>query len=97
MIALATALALSFAACTAMIRVLIGPTLHDRSMGAHAFLLCMALWIAALAALDHRADWADVALAVAFGDLVLAFALFKAFRARSLQPALTRPLSGAQQ
>jgi multicomponent Na+:H+ antiporter subunit F len=84
------------AACVAAIagaltltRLFIGPTLHDRALGAlgaatHAVLFCGAL---ALALGDAR--FVDVAFALLLGALVTVAAVLKFFRARSFQPALS--------
>jgi len=94
MIAAVTALVLGAGVLLAFVRLVTGPTLHDRAMAAQAGLLCGTLWLAALAVLDGRAAWLDAALALAFCDFILAVAFFKAFRARSLQTALARPRAG---
>ena len=90
MIAFAASLALAAAMIAALYRLVIGPTLHDRAMAAYSGLLIATLWIAALAVLDARAEWLDIALALAFADFVIGVGVMKAFRARSLQTALAR-------
>lgn len=72
-----------------MARLFIGPTLHDRALGAlgaatHGALLC-----AALALAFGQSRFVDVAFALLIGCLVVAAAIVKFFRARSFQPALT--------
>jgi hypothetical protein len=60
-------------------------------MAAHTCVLLAALGVAALAALDGRLAWIDIAVALILAEFVLGVALMKAFRARSLQSALSRP------
>jgi multisubunit Na+/H+ antiporter MnhF subunit len=90
MIAFLTCLALSAALLGALYRLIVGPTLHDRALGAYGALLTATLQVAALAALDGRAAWIDGAVALAFADFIVAVATMKAFRTRSLQTALAR-------
>jgi multicomponent Na+:H+ antiporter subunit F len=90
MIAAAASVILVLALAAWVSRVLIGPTLHDRVLGAHGAALTASLLAAAIAALVERPDWIDVALAIVFADLVFAVAALKLFRLRSLQTGLTR-------
>jgi multisubunit Na+/H+ antiporter MnhF subunit len=90
MIAFVTALALAAAMIVALYRLAVGPTLHDRAMSAYAALTIASLWIAAVGVLDARPAWIDIAVALVFADFVLAVAVMKAFRTRSLQTALSR-------
>ncbi|MEJ0023721.1 MAG: cation:proton antiporter [Alphaproteobacteria bacterium] len=90
MIAAAASMILVLALAAWVSRIWIGPTLHDRMLGAHGAALTACLLSVALAALVERADWIDVALAILFAYLVFAVAALKLFRVRSLQTALTR-------
>lgn len=79
----------TFAGGLAMARLFLGPTLHDRALGAvgattHAALLCGALGLA-----FGQPRFVDVAFALLVGALIAAAAFLKFFRARSFQPALT--------
>jgi multisubunit Na+/H+ antiporter MnhF subunit len=91
MIAFLCGLALCALLAAALWRLVIGPTLHDRALAAHTCVLLAALAVAALAALDRRVAWIDVAIALLVAEFVLGVAIMKAFRARSLQSALSRP------
>ena len=90
MIAFATGLACAAALLGALFRLVVGPTLHDRGVGAYAAALIATLWIAAIGVIDGRAAWIDIALALTFADFIVAVAAMKAFRTRSLQTALAR-------
>lgn len=91
MIAFLCGLALCALLVAALWRLAAGPTLHDRAMAAHMGVMLAALAVAALAALDQRLAWIDVAIALVIAEFVLGVAVMKAFRARSLQSALARP------
>lgn len=91
MIAFLCGLALCALLTAALWRLVSGPTLHDRAIAAHTCVLLAALAIGALAVLDHRLGWIDVAVALILAEFVLGIAVMKAFRARSLQSALSRP------
>lgn len=91
MIGLGAALLLMGAAALASVRLFVGPTLYDRALAAHAVILLAALAAAALGAGMARASIVDTAIALVFSDLVLAAAVLKFFRFRSLQPPLARP------
>jgi multicomponent Na+:H+ antiporter subunit F len=90
MIAAAASVILVLALAAWVSRLLIGPTLHDRMLGAHGAAMTACLLAAAIAALVERPDWIDVALAILFAEFVFALAALKLFRLRSLQTALTR-------
>jgi multicomponent Na+:H+ antiporter subunit F len=90
MIAAAASVILVLALTAWVSRIVIGPTLHDRMLGAHGAALTACLLAAAIAALVERPDWIDVALAILFAELVFGVAALKLFRVRSLQTALTR-------
>ncbi len=90
MIAAAAALILLLALAAWIGRLLIGPTLHDRLLGAQGAALTVCLLMAALAALVNRPEWIDLALVILFADLVFGVAALKLFRVRSLQTALAR-------
>jgi multisubunit Na+/H+ antiporter MnhF subunit len=89
-IAIATAAVLAALLFIALWRLVSGPTLHDRGAAAWICVLIAALFAAALAVMDRRAEWLDLAVVLLFADLVIGLALMKAFRARSLQSALAR-------
>jgi multisubunit Na+/H+ antiporter MnhF subunit len=91
MIATAAVLGLAVVLAFWLIRVMTGPTLHDRALGAHAAMLTGALMAAALAALAERAEWLDLAIALVFADVLMVVAMLKVVRLRSLQTALARP------
>lgn len=91
MIAAAASVILGLALLAWVSRIVIGPTLHDRMLGAHGAGLTACLLVAAIAALAERPDWIDIALALLFAELVFAVAALKIVRLRSLQTALARP------
>jgi multicomponent Na+:H+ antiporter subunit F len=72
-----------------LVRLFIGPTLHDRALSALGVATHMALFCGALALANGDARFVDVAFALLIGALVAAAAILKFFRARSFQPALT--------
>jgi multisubunit Na+/H+ antiporter MnhF subunit len=72
-----------------ILRALRGPTLQDRALGVHGAALTACLLAAAIAVLAKRAAWIDIALAVLIGDMLLTVIVLRAFRLRSLQPALS--------
>jgi multisubunit Na+/H+ antiporter MnhF subunit len=74
----------------ASVRLFSGPTLYDRALAAHAIVLLAAMAAAAAAAAVRQAAWVDAAIALVIADFVLAAAMLKYFRFRSLQPPMTR-------
>lgn len=73
-----------------LVRLLAGPTLYDRALAASSALSKAILICAAVAAVLGRAAWADAALALAFGALVVSVAALKFFRAGTFQAPLVR-------
>lgn len=90
MIALIGALLLIAIAALASLRLFNGPTLYDRALAVHAMVLIAALAAASIAVAQRRADMVDLAIALIGADLVLAVAMLKFFRFRSLQPPMAR-------
>jgi multisubunit Na+/H+ antiporter MnhF subunit len=68
MIAAAATVILVLALAAWVIRICVGPTLHDRMLGVHGVALTAALLAAAIAALTERPDWIDAALAMVFAE-----------------------------
>lgn len=94
MIATAAILGLAVVLAVWLVRVVSGPTLHDRALGAHAAVLTGALMAAALAALAERPEWLDLAIALVIGDVLMVVSMLKVVRLRTLQTALARPEAG---
>ncbi len=90
MIALGFAAALLVAIALGSVRVLIGPTLYDRALAAHAVIFLSALCGAAIAVAASQPAWIDAAIALILADVVLAIAILKYFGRRSMQPPLSR-------
>jgi multicomponent Na+:H+ antiporter subunit F len=79
-----------------MVRLFIGPTLHDRLLAAQCVAVNACLLIAALATAAKRPDWVDAAIAMALGAFVVLAAGCKFLRYRSFQTALSpAPREGA--
>lgn len=90
MIALAIIAGLVVALIPALVRLLIGPTLYDRALAAHAIVLKAVLLIAAVAVLRGDAALADAGFALVFAAFVASAAMMKFFRLRTFQPPLVR-------
>lgn len=88
MSALALAAAALVVAGLCLVRVFIGPTLHDRTLAGSALIAVIIVTAAAVAVAARRADWFDVAFAMLLALVGLNVATLKLFRARSLQPPL---------
>lgn len=88
MIALGVCALVLVAMALASIRLMVGPTLYDRALAAHALALLGAIGLAALAVAAKAAVWIDAAIALVLADVVLAVAVLKFFRFRSLQPPM---------
>lgn len=73
-----------------LLRLFAGPTLYDRALLAHSIVMKTVLVCAACAAAWGRAEWIDVAIALALVALVLQAAVFKVFKARTFQAPLAR-------
>ncbi|MBL8548415.1 MAG: cation:proton antiporter [Hyphomonadaceae bacterium] len=88
MIAISAAGVIAAAMALALVRLFLGPTLHDRLLAAYAFALFACALVAAIAAAARRPDFVDVAIAMALGVFVLLTAAAKFLRYRSFQTAL---------
>jgi len=78
------------AALACLPRAVIGPSLHDRVLAVHAFVLTSALSAAALSV--AAADWVyvDVALMAVLADFVIILVALKFLRHRSMQTPLAQ-------
>jgi len=90
MIALITGAAVAVLLLLTLLRLVGGPTLHDRALAAHAIVLKGVLICAALAAGAQRAEWVDAAFALVFGSFVVHAAALKFFRAGTFQAPMSR-------
>lgn len=95
MIAFAIAAFAAAALGLCLVRIFIGPTLHDRLLALNASLVKAALIIAALAVASGNAAYVDTALAAVMIGLVLSVAALKLVRTKSFQPPLARLGEGA--
>lgn len=77
-------LLLLLAAIPALIRLLRGPTLYDRTLAMNVFGTMTTLLIALAAFIVERADLLDIALLYALVNFVGTIAILKFFRYRSL-------------
>jgi multicomponent Na+:H+ antiporter subunit F len=73
-------------ACAA--RALLGPSLHDRVVAAHAFAAASALAAAALGAAEAEPAYVDLAFAILLADALAVIVAFKFLRRRSMQTPL---------
>lgn len=73
-----------------LMRLFAGPTLYDRALAAKLVIVEAALLCAGAAVMLNAAVIVDVALALVFGALVMAAAVFKFFRVRTFQAPLVR-------
>lgn len=94
MIALSLAIGLLAALGLVSLRLMLGPTLYDRALAAHAMVLLAALAMAAFSVARGRGEGVDLAIALVIGDLVLAIAALKFFRQRSFQAPMARAGGG---
>jgi len=90
MIALAIAVGAAIALGLALLRLLAGPTLHDRALAARSAIMRAMLVTAALAVAAGEAAWLDVGFALAFAALLLLMAMLKVFRTGTFQAPLAR-------
>jgi multisubunit Na+/H+ antiporter MnhF subunit len=90
MIALGAAILLTVITALASVRLFIGPTLHDRALGARAVLVNAALACAAMAVVFNDASFADAAIILVLAAIVIAAAVTKIFRIRTFQAPLVR-------
>lgn len=88
MIAALIASGVLIAACFTLARLFAGPTFHDRALAATSLNAKLALVIAAIGAMSGRAGLIDQALLQLGLGFVLAVAVLKVLRLRSLQPAM---------
>jgi multisubunit Na+/H+ antiporter MnhF subunit len=90
MIALAAAFGVCVLMAPTLLRLVAGPTLHDRALAANALVLQAALVCAAIAVIAGRTDWTDAAFALVFASFVTHAAILKFFRAGTFQAPMTR-------
>jgi multicomponent Na+:H+ antiporter subunit F len=90
MIALIACAAVAVLLVLTLLRLVAGPTLHDRALAAHAIVLQGVLICAGIAASAGRADWTDAAFALVLGSFVVHAAVLKFFRAGTFQAPMAR-------
>jgi multicomponent Na+:H+ antiporter subunit F len=90
MIALIAAAAAALLLALTLLRLHAGPTLYDRALAASSIVTKGALVCAALAASMGRAEFVDVALALALAGFVVAAAVLKFFRLGTFQAPMAR-------
>jgi len=90
MIALIASIGVAAVLVLSAVRLLAGPTLHDRLLAANAVGVKVCVICAAAAVAANRSDWLDVSLALAFALLTVNAAAAKFFRTRSFQPPIAR-------
>lgn len=73
-------------ALLALWRFLLGPSLYDRALAAHAVVAMMALACSGLGAASGAPQWIDVAIALLLALFVFDVALLKLVRLKSFQP-----------
>lgn len=88
MIALIAGAGVLVALALTLLRLAVGPTLHDRALAVKTLIVQAALVCAAFAVAGGQSVWLDVALALMFAVLVLVVAVLKVFRARTFQAPL---------
>lgn len=94
MIPLVTAASVAIAAMLILARMFAGPTLYDRLLTALSLVGKAALICAALGAMLGMSALVDVAIALAFANLLLAAASLKVFHTRTFQGPLGRSARG---
>lgn len=94
MIPLAAAAALAVVAMLILARMFAGPTLYDRLLTALSLVGKAALICAALGAALGMSALVDVAIALAFANLLLAAVSLKFFHTRTFQAPLGRSARG---
>lgn len=91
MIALAAAIGAMIALALALVRLFVGPTLHDRTLAANAALVSAVLICAAAAAFARRTDWLDATFALLLGGFLFNVVVLKFFRLGTFQAPLASP------
>lgn len=76
------------AAAPCLVRLWLGPTVHDRAAAAHVIAVIAAIAVAACAVTTADSTLALVALGILLGEAVVVTAVLKVARRRSFQPAL---------
>jgi multicomponent Na+:H+ antiporter subunit F len=89
MIAMLVAAAVAMALALSALRIVAGPTLYDRVLGASCACYQGALIAAAVAVSAGRSDWIDMCFAFLAVAMVANVAVLKFFRARTFQTPLT--------
>jgi multicomponent Na+:H+ antiporter subunit F len=92
MIAAGAALLILLTMALVSVRLFAGPTIHDRLLGLHAFLLAAALLGAAYAAAVREPAWLDFSIVLVLLDLPFVIVSLKFLRYRTLHT----PLAGAR-
>jgi multisubunit Na+/H+ antiporter MnhF subunit len=90
MIALIGAGGVALLLALTLLRLHVGPTLHDRALAAGSAITKAALVCAALAAAAGRTDFVDAAFALMLGGFVLNAAVLKFFRAGTFQTPMAQ-------
>jgi multicomponent Na+:H+ antiporter subunit F len=92
MIALIGAGGVALLLALTLLRLHVGPTLHDRALAANSIVTKSALICGALAAYAGRVEFVDAAFALALCGFVLSAAMLKVFRAGTFQA----PMAGKE-
>jgi multicomponent Na+:H+ antiporter subunit F len=92
MIAAGAALLILLTMALVSVRLFAGPTIHDRLLALHAFLLAAALLGAAYAAAARQPEWLDFSIVLVLMDLPVVIVSLKFLRYRTLHT----PLAGAR-
>ncbi len=88
MIAIAAFVGVGAALALTLVRLFIGPTLHDRALAAQGGLIKVAVLCAAIAVMTGSAQGVEVAFALVLAAFVPTAAILKFFRARSFQAVM---------
>jgi multisubunit Na+/H+ antiporter MnhF subunit len=88
MVAAIAALLFFTGALACALRALVGPSLHDRIVAVHAFVMASALAAAALAVAYADTAYLDLAFVLALSDVLTVVVGFKFLRRRSMQTPL---------
>ena len=88
MIGIGVAVAMGVLFALSAVRLVLGPTLYDRTHAAIMGLTWLAIACAGFAVTQHRLDGVDAGFAIMLGAFVLAAAALKFFRAHTFQAAM---------
>lgn len=88
---LGASLALLAAMALMLSRLLVGPTLYDRTLAVNSFGTKTVLFLCMFGFIIDRSDGVDIALLYALINFISTIAILKFFRYRSLNVALSYP------